>query len=120
LARLHARIAHIRKDAIHQATTKLTKTFRRVGIEDLNVRGMAQNRHLARSIMDGGFYEFRRHLEYKARRTGALVVVADRWFPSSKNWTCRNGGSVALNAGLRRIGTGMPPRTLKSWPQVLR
>lgn len=53
LARLHARIANIRRDATHKATTILAKTYRRIGIEDLNVRGMARNRRLARSIMDG-------------------------------------------------------------------
>ena len=55
LAGLYARIAHIRHDATHQATTKLAKTFWRIGIEALNVRGMPQNRHLAGSIMDGTF-----------------------------------------------------------------
>jgi putative transposase len=49
---------------------------------------MAQNRCLARSIMDGGFHEFRRQLEYKARFYGAIIVVADRWFPSSKTCSC--------------------------------
>jgi putative transposase len=83
LARLHARIANIRKDATHKATTYLTKTFKRIGIEDLNVRGMVRNRHLARSIMDGNFGEFRRQLEYKARFYGARTVVANRWFPST-------------------------------------
>ncbi|WP_264798076.1 RNA-guided endonuclease InsQ/TnpB family protein, partial [Acidocella aminolytica] len=92
LARLHARIANIRKDATHKATTMLAKTYRRIGIEGLNVKGMARNRHLARSIMDGGFFEFRRQLDYKARLYGATVVVADRWFPSSK--TCSCCGSV--------------------------
>jgi len=79
LARLHARIANVRKDATHKATTRLAKGFRRIGVEDLNVRGMAKNRCLARSIMDGGFFEFRRQLDYKARLYGAAVVVADRW-----------------------------------------
>lgn len=88
LARLHARISRIRRDATHKATTMLTKTFARIGIEDLNVRGMARNRHLSRSIMDGGFFEFRRQLEYKARFYGATIVVADRWFPSSKTCSC--------------------------------
>ena len=92
MARLHARIANIRKDATHKATTYLTKTFKRIGIEDLNVRGMVRNRHLARSIMDGNFGEFRRQLEYKARFYGARIVVANRWFPSSK--TCSCCGSV--------------------------
>ena len=98
LARLHARIGNIRRDATHKATTMLAKTYRRIGIEDLNVRGMARNRRLARSIMDGGFFEFRRQLEYKARFYGAAVVVADRWFPSSK--TCSCCGSVKIELAL--------------------
>ena len=98
LARLHARIACIRKDATHKATTHLVKTYRRIGIEDLNVRGMARNRCLARSIMDGSFFEFRRQLDYKAKLYGASVAVADRWFPSSK--TCSGCGSVKAELAL--------------------
>jgi len=92
LARLHARIANIRLDALHKLTTEITRRFHTIGIEDLNVRGMVRNRHLARSIADMGFHEFRRQLEYKAERRGGRVVVADRWFPSSK--TCSACGSV--------------------------
>ena len=88
LAKLHARIACIRKDATHKLTTRLAKTYRVIGIEDLNVKGMAANRHLARSIMDGGFFELRRQLEYKAKLYGSRVVVADRWFASSKTCSC--------------------------------
>lgn len=98
LARLHARISHVRKDALHKLTTHLTKTYRRIGIEDLNVRGMVRNRRLARSIMDASFFEFRRQLEYKARLYGAAVVVADRFFPSSK--TCSCCGSVKAELAL--------------------
>ena len=86
LSRLHARIANIRSDALHQLTTDLTRRFHTIGIEDLNVRGMVRNRHLARSIADMGFFEFRRQLEYKAAMRGGRVVVADRFFASSK--TC--------------------------------
>lgn len=92
LARLHARIANIRQDALHKLTTDLTRRFHTIGIEDLNVRGMVRNRHLARSIADMGFFEFRRQLEYKAAMRGGVVVVADRWFASSK--TCSACGSV--------------------------
>ena len=98
LARLHARIANIRRDATHKATTHLAKTYRRIAVEDLNVRGMASNRRLARSIMDGGFYEFRRQLEYKARMYGSTVVLADRWYPSSR--TCSCCGSVKAGLAL--------------------
>lgn len=86
LARLHARIGAIRSDALHQLTTDLTRRFHTIGIEDLNVRGMAKNRHLSRAVSDMGFFEFRRQLEYKAKMRGGQVVVADRWFASSK--TC--------------------------------
>ena len=98
LARLHARIANIRRDATHKATTMLARSYGRIGIEDLNVQGMAGNRHLARSIMDGGFFEFRRQLAYKATWYGATLVVADRWFPSSKRCSCC--GSVKTELAL--------------------
>lgn len=90
LARLHARIANLRQDALHKLTTGLTRRLHTLGIEDLNVRGMMANRHLARSIADMGFFEFRRQLEYKAAMRGGVVVVADRWYSSSK--TCSNCG----------------------------
>jgi len=111
LARLHARIANIRQDALHKLTSNLTRRFHTIAIEDLNVRGMLKNHCLARSIADMGFFEFRRQLEYKAERRGGLVVVVDRWFPSSKTcsvcgvkqekmplgirqWTCPDCGSI--------------------------
>ena len=86
LAKLHARIANIRKDTLHQLTTDLTRRFHTIGIEDLNVSGMVKNCHLSRAISDMGFFEFRRQLEYKADMRGGVVVVADRFFASSK--TC--------------------------------
>lgn len=90
LARLHARIANIRQEGLHQLTTSLARRFSIIGIEDLNVRGMLRNRRLSRSIADGAFYEFRRQLEYKSGIYGGTVVVADRWFASSK--TCSDCG----------------------------
>jgi putative transposase len=100
LARLHARIANVRRDATHKLTTRLTKTFKVIGIEDLNVRGMAANRRLARSVMDAGFYELRRQLNYKSRLYGSRIVVADRWYPSSK--TCSCCGVVKETLDLRK------------------
>jgi len=90
LARLHARIGNLRKDGLHQLTTDLTRRFHTIGIEDLNVKGMVKNRRLARAVADMGFFEFRRQLEYKAAQRGAMIVVADRWYPSSK--TCSDCG----------------------------
>ena len=88
LARIHARVAAIRRDATHKLTTRLVKTYRVIGIENLNVRGMVRNRHLSRAVSDGGFFEFRRQLDYKCRLYGSRLVVADRWYPSSKTCSC--------------------------------
>jgi putative transposase len=96
LARLHARIANIRHDALHKLTTDLVKRFDVIGIEDLNVGGMMANRHLARAVADVGLSEFGRQLTYKAAMHGTRVVRVDRWFPSSK--TCCDCGHV--HAGL--------------------
>jgi len=92
LSRLHARIANIRQDALHQLTSELTRRFHTIAIESLNVRGMMKNHSRARSMADMSFFEFRRQLEYKSERRGGRVVVADRWFPSSK--TCSGCGTV--------------------------
>lgn len=92
LARLHARISNIRKDALHKLTTDLARRFQVIGIEDLNVRGMMANEKLARSIADMGFHEFRRQLDYKVKMHGGIVVVAPRFYPSSK--TCSACGHV--------------------------
>jgi putative transposase len=88
LGRLHARIANIRKDALHKLTSDITSRFDTIGIEALNVSGMMKHRYLARSIADMGFHEFRRQVEYKAERRGNRVIVADRWFASSKICSC--------------------------------
>jgi putative transposase len=90
LARLHARIGNIRQNTLHQLTTDLTRRFHTIGIEDLNVKGMVKNRHLSRAVSDMGFFEFRRQLGYKAAQRGGMIVVADRWYPSSK--TCSGCG----------------------------
>lgn len=88
LVRLHAGIGNIRKDMLHKLTTKLAKGFAVIGIEDLNVKGMVANRHLSRAVSDMGFFEFRRQLEYKCRMYGSRLVVASRWYPSSKTCSC--------------------------------
>lgn len=93
LARLHARIANIRQNWCHQATTRIVREFGIIGIEDLNVRGMMANEKLARHIADIGMHEFKRQLQYKAALYGAEVIEADRWFPSSK--TCSECGAIA-------------------------
>lgn len=84
LAGLHARIANIRQDSLHQLTTEIVLNFDKIVIEDLCVKGMLSNRRLSRHIMDQSFYEFRRQLTYKAKWYDAEIIVADRFYASSK------------------------------------
>lgn len=100
LRKLHCRIANIRKDAIHKATTEIVKAFSVVVLEDLNVSGMAKNHRLAGSILDASFREIRRQIEYKVAMRGGRVIVVDRFFPSSK--TCSECGSVVDKLPLHR------------------
>jgi putative transposase len=94
IQRCHAKIANIRTYTLHQISHDLivNKHPAVVAVEDLNVSGMAQNHHLAQAVLDCGFYELRRQIEYKARWHGVDVVLVDRWFPSSK--TCSRCGCV--------------------------
>lgn len=98
VARLHARIADARMDAINKATTMIARTYSVVCIEDLNVAGMVKNHHLAKAVQDASFYELRHQLEYKTAKTGARLHFVDRWCPSSK--TCSNCGSVKAKLSL--------------------
>ena len=86
IGRLHARIAFIRKDYLHNLSSHVAKTHSHVALEDLHVAGMVQNRCLARSIHDVGWSMFAAQLRYKmAWRTGVIFDV-DRYYPSTK--TC--------------------------------
>jgi len=118
LAKIHFRAANLRKDALHQATTFLTTlappatvraastpvrdgragvTKSAIVLENLNVSGMMKNHHLAQAIADVGLYEFRRQLEYKGRWYGCEVLLADRFFPSTKRCSqCGNEKSISL------------------------
>lgn len=94
LAKAHERAANIRAYAQHQISDYVTAKCLPTAIvlEDLNVAGMLQNHSLARAIADVGFAELRRQIEYKAEALGIKVIIADRFFPSSK--TCSNCGAI--------------------------
>lgn len=101
LSRLHWRIACVRQDAIHRATTEIIRQASVIGIETLNVSGMVKNRRLAKAVNDASMSEFLRQLKYKAEWSGVKVVEADRFYPSSK--TCHACGYVkdSLSLGER-------------------
>jgi putative transposase len=98
LQKLYVRITNIRKDAIHKATTLLAKTKSVVVLEDLNVRGLLHNQKVARAVADASFYEFRRQLEYKMAWCGSRLLIAPRFYPSSKR--CSQCGYVKVNLRL--------------------
>jgi len=98
LARMHTRAANIRKDSLHKATTFLARTKSVIMMENLHVRGMIRNHHLAQAITDVGMYEFRRQLLYKGDWYGCQVLLADRFYPSTKR--CSQCGHVKEKIGL--------------------
>ena len=99
LLKLNHKITNIRNDYIHKVTTDIVKrepSF--IVIEDLNVKGMMKNKYLAKSIQGQNFYRFREILTYKAENAGIKLIIADRFYPSSK--TCSNCGAVKHNLKL--------------------
>ena len=89
LLKLNHGLANIRQNYLHQTTSEIIKrepSF--ICIEDLNVKGMMKNRHLSKAVQQQGFGEFRRQIEYKATWNNIPVIIADRFFPSSKLCSC--------------------------------
>jgi len=84
LAKLHNRISNIRKDALHKATSSIVQKNNVIVLEDLSVSGMMKNHKLAQSIGDASFYSFRSMIQYKAKWNGRTVIIANRFYPSSK------------------------------------
>ena len=105
VARVHARIADRRADFLHKVTTRLVRENQALAVEDLTVRNMMKNRSLARAISDASWSEFRRMLEYKADWHGRELLLADRWFPSSKLCSAPGCGHAA----------GKMPLSVREW-----
>lgn len=140
LSRFHERVANRRKDYTHKFTTRIVRENQTVCVEDLNVKGMESNHHLAKSVVSASFGEIVRQLEYKCKWHGREFVKVGRWFPSSKTcntcghkyseltlkdreWVCPNCGAVidrdynaALNIrdeGMRILSGGGSPSDVK-------
>lgn len=100
IQQVNRRLANIRNNYLHQTTASIVKTKPyRVVIEDLNVKGMMKNKHLSNSVRKQGFYEFKRQLEYKCKFRGIELIVADRFYPSSR--TCSQCGEVKKDLKLK-------------------
>ena len=86
---LYRKLSSIRLNHVHQATSRIVKQLPKgIVIEDLNVRGMMKNKYLAKHIQNSMFYEFRRQLGYKCSEYGIQLIIADRFYPSSKACSC--------------------------------
>ena len=92
IAKLHERLTNIRNNYLHQLTSELAKNAKRIGIEDLNLKGIQQNHNLARSMGNIGGSEFRRQLEYKCQWSGAQLEIINQFeHPSTQTCSeCRN------------------------------
>lgn len=89
LLKVTRRLTNIRNDYLHQTTSEIVNRKPKfICIEDLNVSGMIKNKHLAKAVQQQGFYEFRRQLTYKCEDNGIQLIIADRFYPSSKLCSC--------------------------------
>lgn len=89
LLKVNRRLTNVRKNYLNQTTSEIVNRKPRfICIEDLNVNGMMKNRHLSKAVQNQGFFEFRKQLEYKCNDSGIQLIVADRFYPSSKLCNC--------------------------------
>ena len=98
VARLQEKIMSCRKDKLHKVSIELIRRYDVVCCEDLNVKGMVRNHHLAKSVSDASWSTFVTMLEYKAKWYGKTLVKIDRFYPSSK--TCHHCGHVKEDLSL--------------------
>ena len=92
VAKIHEKIGNCRKDFLHKLTSKIVTEYDYISVEDLNVKGMMQNKKLSKAIADVGIFELNRQLAYKSGWYGKDLAVIDRWYPSTK--TCSSCGTV--------------------------
>lgn len=92
VAKIHEKIGNCRKDFLHKLTSKIVTEYDYISVEDLNVKGMMQNKKLSKAIADVGIFELNRQLAYKSGWYGKDLAVIDRWYPSTK--TCSSCGQL--------------------------
>lgn len=99
LLKLNHRLTNIRQNYLHQTTSEIVNRKPRfICVEDLNVREMMKNKHLSKAVRQQKLYEFRKQIKYKAAWNNIPIIIADRWFPSSKLCSCC--GNIKKNLNL--------------------
>lgn len=138
VARVHEKITNERKDFVHKLSHDLIKNNDVIVVETLSLKGMSQCLNLGKSVMDLGYSEFVRQLQYKSKWEGKTLIEADKWFASSKlcsfcgfkkkdlglsdrEWVCpncktshnrdTNAGINLRNYGLKQLGMECPKNT---------
>ena len=128
VAKIHEHISNKRRDFLQQLTTTLVRENQTICVEDLNVRGMLKNHHLAKSVSSVSWYEFFRELEYKCNWYGRALVKVPTFYPSSqtchvcgyrhpyvknlavRNWECPNCRIIHdrdINAAMNILAKGL-------------
>ncbi len=90
VAKVHEKISNVRNDFLHKLSSTIINENQVIVVEDLNIKGMLRNHHLAKSISDVSWYTFISMLKYKSQWYGRQIIEADRYYPSSK--LCHNCG----------------------------
>ena len=85
---MHEKITNVRRDNLHKISHKIVSDNQVIISENLNVKGMMKNHHLAKSISDVSWYELTRQLEYKSAWTGRIYHKVDRFYASSQLCSC--------------------------------
>lgn len=89
LLKVNHRLTNIRNNYLHQTTSDIiNRKPRFICIEDLNVSGMMKNKYLSKTVQNQKFFEFRKQIEYKCNYNGIQLIIADRFYPSSKLCSC--------------------------------
>jgi len=130
LAKQHEYVANLRNDFLHKLSKAIIDDNQVIVVEDLNIKGIQQNPYLSKSISDSGFGKFVRYLKYKADWYGKTLIIADRFYPSSKlcnvcgykhkglklsdrYWSCPECGTyhdrdINASINLYKVGLGRP------------
>ncbi len=98
VTKVHAKIANQRRDFLHQSSARIVKNYDIIVMEDLEIRNMARNHRLAKSIHDAGWGQFRNYVRYKCERTGKLFIRVD---PKGTSQTCLCGEHVPKDLSIR-------------------